>query len=224
MNKFNIFTYTHFLRDILNDVYMLIYIHGFNSSPASFKANLLKKYVQSAHIEDRLHVPFVPADPLRAIDSLRTLVEKQLANASSEDKGCPVCLIGSSLGGYYATWLAEQYDCRAVLVNPAVRPFELFEEYLGVNTNLYTGEKYELTREHIQQLRELDVERISKPDRYLLLLQTGDEVLDYKLAMEKYAAVPSIVEEGGAHEFMGFDRHLETVLAFCGINCLKSYA
>lgn len=202
---------------------MLIYIHGFNSSPASFKASLLKKYAQSAHISDRLHVPFVPADPLRAIDTLKTLVEKQL-NERSADRPCPVCLIGSSLGGYYATWLAEQYDCRAVLVNPAVRPYELFEDYLGVNTNLYTGEKYELTRAHIDQLRELEVDHISKPDRYLLLLQTGDEVLDYQQAMEKYAAVPSIVEEGGAHEFMGFDRHLETVLAFCGINCLKSYS
>jgi predicted esterase YcpF (UPF0227 family) len=202
---------------------MLIYIHGFNSSPASFKASLLKKYAQASHISDRLHVPFVPADPARAIEILKTLVEHHLHNRQPHDD-CPVCLIGSSLGGYYATWLAEQYDCRAVLVNPAVRPYELFADYLGVNTNLYTGEKYELTMEHIKQLRELEVEAISKPDRYLLMLQTGDELLDYKLAMEKYAAVPSIVEEGGAHEFAGFDRHLETVLAFCGVNCLKSYA
>lgn len=202
---------------------MLIYIHGFNSSPASFKASLLKKYAQASHISERLHIPFVPADPARAIETLKTLVEHHLQNRQSQED-CPVCLIGSSLGGYYATWLAEQYDCRAVLVNPAVRPYELFADYLGVNTNLYTGEKYELTMEHIEQLRELEVEAISKPDRYLLMLQTGDELLDYKLAMEKYAAVPSIVEEGGAHEFAGFDRHLETVLAFCGINCLKSYA
>lgn len=201
---------------------MLIYIHGFNSSPDSFKAHLLKKYVESAHMKDCLYVPFVAPDPLVATDMLTHLMETHV-NAAQAGKGSPVCLIGSSLGGYYATWLAERYDCRAVLVNPAVRPYELFEDYLGTNTNLYTGEKYELTPDHINQLRELEVDSITKPDRYLLLLQTGDEVLDYKLAMDKYAAVPSIVEEGGAHEFMGFDRHLETVLAFCGINCLKSY-
>jgi predicted esterase YcpF (UPF0227 family) len=108
-------------------------------------------------------------------------------------------------------------------VNPAVRPYELFEDYLGPNTNPYTGEEYELTMDHVNKLRQLEVGAITNPDRYLLMLQTGDEVLDYKQAMEKYAAVPSIVEEGGGHEFMGFDRHLETVLAFCGINCLKSY-
>ena len=202
---------------------MLIYIHGFNSSPASFKASLLKKYVEAAHIGHCLHIPFVSPDPVKAIATLGELIEKHVRPGPDGDE-YPVCLIGSSLGGYYATWLAEQYDCRAVLVNPAVNPYELFEDYLGTNTNLYTGEKYELTMEHIEQLREIDVEHITRPDRYLLLLQTGDEVLDYKLAMEKYAAVPSIVEEGGAHEFMGFDRHLETVLAFCGINCLKSYA
>ena len=115
---------------------MLIYIHGFNSSPASFKANLLKKYVAKKHISDRLHVPFVPANPLQAIDTLKTLVEKNIVEKRLQER-CPVCLIGSSLGGYYATWLAEQYDCRAVLVNPAVRPYELFEDYLGTNTNLY---------------------------------------------------------------------------------------
>ena len=103
---------------------MLIYIHGFNSSPASFKANLLKKYVETKHISDRLHIPFVPADPALAIDTLKTLVEKQLNDKSLRER-CPVCLIGSSLGGYYATWLAEQYECRAVLVNPAVKPYDV---------------------------------------------------------------------------------------------------
>ena len=201
---------------------MLIYIHGFNSSPASFKASLLRKYVEQAHAQEALLVPHLPHDPLQAMDQLKTLIEKHL-KPSQKGRLYPLCLIGSSLGGYYATWLAEHYPCRAVLVNPAVRPYELFEDYLGPNTNPYTGEKYELTLDHVNKLRQLEVTSITNPDRYLLMLQTGDEVLDYKQAMEKYAAVPSIVEEGGGHEFMGFDRHLETVLAFCGINCLKSY-
>ena len=107
----------------------------------------------------------------------------ELTGISSDKirKDCRVCLIGSSLGGYYATWLAEQYDCRAVLINPAVRPYDFFEEYLGFNTNYYTAEQYELTMDHIEQLREIEVEQISNPDRYLMMLQTGDEVLDYNL-------------------------------------------
>ena len=201
---------------------MLIYIHGFNSSPASFKASLLRKYVEQVHAREALLVPHLPHDPLQAIDQLKTLIEKHL-KPGQKGRLYPLCLIGSSLGGYYATWLAEHYPCRAVLVNPAVRPYELFEDYLGPNTNPYTGEQYELTLDHVNKLRQLEVAAITSPDRYLLMLQTGDEVLDYKQAIEKYAAVPSIVEEGGGHEFMGFDRHLETVLAFCGINCLKSY-
>ena len=201
---------------------MLIYIHGFNSSPASFKANLLKQFAQSVDIADRLEIPQLSYVPARAIKQLSELVENNI-KPEWRRKNCRICLIGSSLGGYYATWLAEQYDCRAVLINPAVRPYDLFEDYLGINTNYYTDEQYELTMEHIEQLREIEVEQITHPDRYLLMLQTGDEILDYKLAIEKYAAVPSIVEEGGGHEFMGFDRHLETVLAFCGFNCLKSF-
>ena len=200
---------------------MLIYIHGFNSSPASFKASLLQKFAQAHNIADRIIIPEIPYEPAKAIELLKVLVEK---NINCAGKTCPVCIVGSSLGGYYATWLAEHYDCRVVLINPAVKPYELFEEYLGQNTNYYSGEEYELTMEHIDQLRSLEVDKITHPDRYLLMLQSGDEVLDYKLAIEKYAAVPSIVEEGGSHAFMGFDRHLETVLAFCGVNCLKSYS
>ena len=200
---------------------MLIYIHGFNSSPASFKASLLQHFAEANNIADRILIPEIPFVPAEAIKKLKQLIEE---NIPASGKSCPICLIGSSLGGYYATWLAEHYDCRVVLVNPAVKPYELFEEYLGVNTNYYTDEEYELTMEHIDQLRELEVDQITHPDRYLLMLQSGDEVLDYKLAIEKYAAVPSIVEEGGSHAFMGFDRHLETVLAFCGINCLKNYS
>jgi len=199
---------------------MLIYIHGFNSSPESFKASLLKSYAEKINMPDVLEIPALSYDPVVAINQLITLVNTY----QKQHQMRPLCFIGSSLGGYYATWLAEHYESRVVLINPAVKPYELFEDYLGFNRNIYTGEEYMLTMDHVDQLKEYEVESISNPDRYLLLLQTGDEVLDYKMALDKYAAVPSIVEEGGGHEFSGFDRHLETVLAFCGINCLKAYS
>jgi len=199
---------------------MLIYIHGFNSSPESFKASLLKSYADKINMPDMLEIPALSFDPVIAMDQLIRLVQKYQQHNGMR----PLCFIGSSLGGYYATWLAEKFDSRVVLINPAVKPYELFEDYLGYNRNIYTGEEYMLTMEHVNQLRKYKVKDISKPDRYLLMVQTGDEVLDYNQALEKYAAVPSIVEEGGGHEFTGFDRHLETVLAFCGINCLKTYS
>ncbi len=199
---------------------MLIYIHGFNSSPESYKANLLKAYADKINMPDVLEVPALPFDPTVAMDQLMHTVHKYQKHHDMR----PLCFIGSSLGGYYATWLAEKYESRVVLINPAVKPYELFKDFMGYNRNIYTGEEYMLTMDHMTQLKKYEVEEISKPDRYLLMLQTGDEVLDYNLALKKYAAVPSIVEEGGGHEFSEFDRHLETVLAFCGINCLKTYS
>ncbi len=169
---------------------------------------------------DVMEIPALSFDPAVAMQTLENCVQKYKRSSSIQ----PLCFIGSSLGGYYATYLAEKYDSRVVLINPAVRPYELFEDFLGFNRNIYTGEEYTLTMAHIEQLRKYDIPHITKPDRYLLMIQTGDDVLDYKLAIDKYAAVPSIVEEGGGHEFTGFDRHLQTVLAFCGINCLKAYS
>jgi predicted esterase YcpF (UPF0227 family) len=198
---------------------MLIYIHGFNSSPESYKASLLRDFANRINMPDILEIPALAYEPILAMQQLQQLIEKYHSHHALR----PLCFIGSSLGGYYATWLAEKYDSRVVLINPAIKPYELFEDYLGHNRNLYTGEEYELTMDHIDQLKAFEVNSISKPDRYLLMIQTGDEVLDYKMAMNKYAAVPSIVEEGGGHEFAGFERHLETVLAFCGVNCLKTY-
>ncbi len=181
---------------------------------------MLRDFADKINMPDILEIPQLSFDPAVAMQQLYKIVEKY----HSRNEIRPLCFIGSSLGGYYATWLAEKYDSRVVLINPAVKPYDLFEDYLGPNRNIYTGEEYELTQAHINHLKAYEVEAITQPDRYLLMVQTGDEVLDYKLALNKYAAVPSIVEEGGGHEFAGFDRHLETVLAFCGINCLKAYS
>ncbi len=199
---------------------MLIYIHGFNSSPESYKASLLQSFADKINMPDVLEIPALSYDPAQAMDQLLKIIRTYQGHNGMR----PLCFIGSSLGGYYATWLAEKFESRVVLINPVVKPLELFEDYIGFNRNIYTDEEYQLTLEHVNQLKKYQVNEITNPDRYLLMLQSGDDVLDYNLALEKYAAVPSIVEEGGGHEFSEFDRHLETVLAFCGINCLKAYS
>jgi predicted esterase YcpF (UPF0227 family) len=114
----------------------------------------------------------------------------------------------------YATYLAEKHGWKAVLVNPAVHVHELLRVALGEQTNWYTGEKWVLTEAHLAELAALDVARITQPERYLLLLQTGDEVLDYRTAQAYYTGARQIVEPGGDHGFAGFERHFQTILDF----------
>lgn len=184
---------------------MIVYIHGFNSSPASFKARLLHEALRSLGREREFVAPKLPADPVAAIDMLeRTVTEA----------GRP-CLVGSSLGGYYAIWLAEKFGLKAVLVNPSVRPYETLAAYLGMQQNLYTAERYEFTHEHVAALRRLEVEPVTRPGRYLLLVGTADEVLDYRQAVAKLTGAQQIVVEGEDHGFRGFAGHIDRILAFC---------
>ena len=185
---------------------MLIYIHGFNSAPNSFKARLVGERLRTLGRSHEYLVPALPNRPAQAMVLLRGLVERNPGAA----------LIGSSLGGYYATWLAEHYALRVVLVNPAVRPYVLLSGYLGPQKNLYTGAEYELTAQHVDELKALDVATIT-PERYLLLTRTGDEVLDYRLAVEKYRGAQQRVIPGGDHGFGDFENYLDEALAFCGL-------
>lgn len=186
---------------------MLIYIHGFNSAPQSFKARLLAERMRALGREAEYLVPALPHGPSEAMALLQGLIERH-PNA---------VLIGSSLGGYYATWLAEQYALRAVLVNPAVRPYELLNGYLGLQKNLYTGETYELTPRHIDELKRFEVQTIT-PEHYFLLTCTGDETLDYRLGIDHYRGARQQVIPGGDHGFSDFANYLDAVLAFCGVN------
>ena len=186
---------------------MIIYLHGFNSSPHSQKAQLLRRSLAARGSATRFVVPALSHWPSRAIAECRMLIE---SNARE-----PMCLIGSSLGGYYALWLAQRYALRAVLVNPAVRPYELLADHLGLQRSRLSGESYEFTDEHLRQLRALDVDAIARPQDILLLLTTGDEVLDYRAALGRYADVRQHVVPGGDHAFSNFGCVAERVLDFC---------
>jgi predicted esterase YcpF (UPF0227 family) len=186
---------------------MFVYLHGFNSSPGSFKARALARRLRERGLGECLRAPALPHWPREAIAA----AEAELARCGS---GQRCTLVGSSLGGHYATWLAERYDARAVLVNPAIRPDRLMAAHLGAQVNPYTGERYDLTPEHVEQLRALEVERITRPERYLLLVAAGDEVLDSSVAMAKFAAAEQIVHPGGDHAFADVTRYLDAVIDF----------
>jgi hypothetical protein len=187
---------------------MIIYLHGFRSSPASIKAGRLKQHMEAKGLLALYDCPPLPHEPAAAV----SLVEKRIRTSRS-----PVTLIGSSLGGYYATWLAEQYSLKAVLINPAVIASMSLRDYVGRQENLYTGEAFDFTEAHIAQLAAIEVPAITRPQRYLLMLETGDESLDYRQAVAKYEGARQIVHQGGDHGFTRFADYLDAILAFAGI-------
>ena len=182
---------------------MIVYIHGFNSSPQSSKARLLHNRLAALGRVAEFVAPALPVSPHAAASLLRGIVSDYPAAS----------LIGSSLGGFYATWLAERLALRAVLVNPAVRPYELLDGHIGPQKNYHTGEEYDFTMRHVAELRALEVEAIT-PERYLLLVGTADEVLDYRDAVARYRGCRQIVVSGGNHSLDNFGDYLDAVIAF----------
>ena len=183
----------------------ILYIHGFNSSPLSTKSQLTKQYLIDHQIGIEFHCPQLLNNPKEAIEQLDTII------ASQPDKQWYV--MGSSLGGYFSTYLSEKYQLKAVLINPAVRPFELLVDYLGEQKNPYTNDVYQVTEQHMIDLRALLVEKITK-NNYMVMVQTGDEVLDYQQAVEKYQNCHLIVQPNGDHSFINYETMLPAMMKF----------
>jgi predicted esterase YcpF (UPF0227 family) len=189
----------------------LIYLHGFRSSPASTKAKMIEAAVRAIPESKRplLHVPALSHRPSEAMATIEAL-------ARHADP-IRLAFIGSSLGGFYATVAAERFGSRAVVINPTVQPHEDLREAIGPQVNLYTGEKFEVTPKHFEELRAMRVSKLPEPERFLLLAQTGDEVLDYRLAVRFYAGGWQLIQGGGDHAFAGFEAQIPTVLCFCSV-------
>ena len=187
---------------------MIAYLHGFNSSPQSHKAQVMARFLAARGLQAHYACPALPplaGDAIAAIEALM-----------AQRAGAPFCFVGSSLGGYYATYLAEKHGARGVLLNPAIEPHVGLRAFLGEQKNLHTGEPYQLTEAHLREWQKLWVPRIA-PRRYLLVVETGDEVLDYRRALERYAGAEQIVVQGGNHSLLSFERHLPRILEFAGL-------
>lgn len=183
----------------------LLYIHGFNSSPQSSKAVATAAWLSLHRPEILFACPFLSPFPRGAMAAL----EDQIGNLSGD-----IYLVGSSMGGFYATWLAEKYPCRAVLINPAVAPWLGADHLLGEQINYHTGERCRFERTHLEQLRDFEVPQLSRPEDLWVLVQTGDEVLDYRQAVDRYRACHLTVEAGGDHGFQNYERFLPAIMAF----------
>jgi len=183
---------------------MIIFIHGFGSSGQGGKANLFRDYFKSTG--QPFIAPSLSYVPELAISTLEELID-------SYDE---VTLIGSSLGGYYSIYLAEKYGLKAVLINPAVQSSKTLQRAVNLQgdaPNYYDGSSFEWNESHLEMLKAYHIERVESDD-YLLLLQKGDDVLDYREAMEKIPHAKMVVEEGGTHSFEGIERYFEMVDEF----------
>lgn len=187
---------------------MIAYLHGFNSSPQSHKAQLMARFMAERGLAAHYACPALPPLAGDAVEAVEALMAQR--------PGAPLCFVGSSLGGFYATYLAEKHDARAVLINPATHPHVGLRLYLGEQKNLHTGEPYQLTEAHLLDWQRLWAPHIT-PSRYLLLVESGDEVLDYRKALARYRGAEQVLIQGGDHSLQSFPQHLPRILEFAGL-------
>lgn len=192
------------------DATHLLYLHGFRSSPKSFKARMVAAAVAKRYPAVTWWCPQLPPSPRDAMamvqDTIRTWPHERMA------------VVGSSLGGFYATWVAEQTGCRAVLLNPAVHPARDLQKYIGEQTAWHDeNEKFEVKPEFMQELRELECGPVRHPERYFAVIAKGDEVLDWREMTGRYPGIRVKLLEGSDHALSDFDQHIEEVLAFLSL-------
>ncbi len=176
----------------------VIYIHGFGSSSFSKKAGLLKE-----RYGNRVVIPSLPNIPKLAIASLEEIIETLLRFGE-------VGLIGASLGGYYALHLGKRYELKRVVINPAVKPYERLKEALPSGINYYDNSRYDWREEYLEDLKKMEIDS----EKTLLLLQKGDEVLDYREALKVLENASTTLEDGGDHSFQNLENHFEKIEEF----------
>lgn len=184
---------------------VVLYLHGFASSSASEKAQLTARYFAECLPQYRLVIPDLPYTPAEAVATI--------ANCLADCK--PAAVIGSSLGGFFATRVALAYGCPAALINPAVKPATLLDRHLGEYYHPVLQRTYQLTADHLPMLHALTPTRPSASDQILVLLQQGDEVLDYHDALDFYQYCHLDVQEGGDHSYQGYAKRLPDIVKFC---------
>ncbi len=187
----------------------LLYIHGFLSSPQSYKAQAIQQWLKQHRPDIHYCCPLLTPYPNECAGVLEAIVK------SAIDEGDPIYLMGSSMGGFWATYLAERYNLPAVLINPAVDVHHLLPKYTNKTLNNYhTDDIYCLKEDDLAQLTRYDTPVIKRPNNYWLLVQTGDETLDYRLAVQRYHQCKQTIEQGGDHGFGNFNRYHHQAMAF----------
>lgn len=188
----------------------IVYLHGFNSSAQSVKGRKIVAAAAGLADPPRVHLPTLHHRPAAAMRDVCAWVSDNVADHAG------LTFVGSSLGGYYANWLAEKFGARAIVINPAVRPAATLHAHGGPQRNLHSGESWELTPDHFAELEALSVARLTRMDRYFLLQRCGDELLDWRDAVTRYAGGWQCVIGGGDHGWEDIDDEIPSLLRFAG--------
>ncbi len=188
---------------------LLVYLHGFRSSPRSSKAVMTGQAVRALNNKDERYEWYCPQLLASPKESMNMVT--QYIDASKADK---VVVVGSSLGGFYTNYLAEKYDCIGIALNPAVRAARELEPHVGMMTAYDSDEPFDFRAEYIDELKALQVETITRPERYFLIAAKGDELLDWQEMVDFYAGAKQLVLEGSDHGISNYSDHLPAVIGF----------
>ena len=188
----------------------LLYLHGFRSSPRSSKAQRMRAWLAARHPQVTWWCPQLPPSPAAAA----RLIEQGIAGWPRER----MAVVGSSLGGFYATWVAERTGCPAVLLNPAVHAARDLARHVGEQTAWHDpAERFHFARGYVDELRALECGPVARPQRYLAIVAKGDEVLDWREMAGRYPGARTRLLEGGDHALSDFDDHLPDIERFLGL-------
>jgi predicted esterase YcpF (UPF0227 family) len=192
----------------------LLYIHGFLSSPMSAKAHSMQQWLKLHRPDIAYYCPQLPPYPKPCATILDALISAITTDTGDKSK-LPIYVMGSSLGGFWATWLAERYHLQAVLINPAVDIDKLIPSYLNVELkNYHHADTYRLDEKDFNDFLAFQMDKLANLENYWLLAQTGDETLDYRLAQERYKGCYQTIEQGGDHSFQNFENFIPPIIKF----------
>jgi len=186
---------------------MLLYLHGFRSSPQSAKARMIAARLAQLGLGHHWACPQLPVSPREVIAGLRAQCWPKAQDT----------VVGSSLGGFYARYLAQTTGCRAVLLNPSVQPDRSLADRVGLSQGWHDGEPHDFRAEYLDEFAELAVPDITQPERYFLIAAKGDEILDWRDMVAAFPGTRSHILEGGDHAISNFMPLVDEVLAFAGL-------
>lgn len=191
---------------------LIAYIHGFLSGSQAVKSKILKKELALSYPHISFTAPDFPDTPEEAYAALCSFVEQTL---STRKPDLPLCLVGSSMGGFFSTLLSIKYHLPAVLLNPCIHPQDYFESLIGEQVNPYTDNHFVLKKEMLYFLKDCDDKaRAFDPQLIKVFLQEADEVLDYKKSLNFFKNTSPVVTPGGCHAFEGFTNIIPDIVDF----------
>ena len=190
----------------------LLYLHGFRSSPLSAKSQRMHRHVQDHHPDTVWAAPQLPPSPQAA-----AVVMREATRSWAQVPPEQIAVIGSSLGGFYASWVAQQLRCKSIMVNPSTTPWITLAQHLGEHTTWQNPEEHFFFRpEYLDELKALDVTNLPPAGPQMLIAAKGDEVLDWRDMVARYPAATVLLQEGGDHALGNFEEYLGEIDQFLG--------